>query len=448
MNKPESQKIAKLTTLLEEAKRAAARPIEPKRRQRRKVLTDKMVAELPRRRTPYFEPDVELPKHGVRVRPNGPSAYYIITRDPYRKQRWVRIGSTAEMKVAEARDLARQVIKRIEAGETPFPPVPTKPDSVEATARNWLKRHVDKNKLRTAAEIKRIIERYILPHWAAKNFVEVKRPEIAALLDVIEDRHGAHMADATLTVLRSIASWNVDQGRAADDYINPFRGIKQRVAKAKRKRSRILNDAELKRVWDAGDDAGPYGAFLKLLLLSAQRYDKVLTLRWQDVDKNGVWNIPTEEGEKGNAGQLKLPALAIAIIEAQPKFAHNDFVFANNRSGFNSRLKREFDEACDVRGWRAHDLRRTSRSLMGRAGVLSEHAERVLGHSLGQIEDTYNRYSHDAEKGYALERLAVLISIIVAGKPTDDIAELRAQIDEMVAAPSNVVKLRPAAAAS
>ena len=45
----------------------AANSHETQRRPRRKVLTDAMVAALPRRRDRYFHPDPELPKHGVRV---------------------------------------------------------------------------------------------------------------------------------------------------------------------------------------------------------------------------------------------------------------------------------------------------------------------------------------------------------------------------------------------
>jgi hypothetical protein len=54
-----------------------------------------MIAELPRRAQPYFYPDRELPKHGVRVLPTGPGSYTIVTRDPLKKQRWVKIGNTA-----------------------------------------------------------------------------------------------------------------------------------------------------------------------------------------------------------------------------------------------------------------------------------------------------------------------------------------------------------------
>ena len=57
---------------------------EPTRRERRKVLTDRMVAALPRKRKRYFHPDPELPGHGVRVLPDGPSSFYLSRATPSR----------------------------------------------------------------------------------------------------------------------------------------------------------------------------------------------------------------------------------------------------------------------------------------------------------------------------------------------------------------------------
>ena len=52
--------------------------------------------------------------------------------------------------------------------------------------------------------------------------------------------------------------------------------------------------------------------------------------------------------------------------------------------------------------WQIHDLRRTARSLMSRAGVSSEHAERVLGHAIRGVEAIYDRHSYAPEKAEAL----------------------------------------------
>lgn len=384
------------------------------RRQRRPVLTDKMIAALPRKPAAYLHPDPELPKHGIRIRPTGPGAYTVIARDPYGKQKWVKIGSTAEMAIAAARDEARKVIRRIEQGLEPFEPPPPRRDSVADVAEQWLKRHVEKNRQRTAGKKRRRVEKYILPYLGQHDFTAVTRKQIAELLDTIEDKHGAHTADATLVLLRAMATWW--QSRDGT-YRPPFVKGMRRVPKAARKRKRALNDAELKAVWSAAGNAGPYGALIKLLLMCAQRRDKVITMRWSDIAPDGTWTIRTEQGEKGNAGSVLLPQAALDIIREQPRFVDNDFVFAGSHSkrwrGSFSRSKQAFDQACGVQDWRLHDLRRTARSLMSRAGVLSEIAERVLGHAVGEIEATYDVHSYAAEKANALRKLAALIELIV-----------------------------------
>ena len=139
------------------------------------------------------------------------------------------------------------------------------------------------------------------------------------------------------------------------------------------------------------------------------------TLRWDDIDSNGIWTIRAEEREKGHPGTLQLPRLALGIIQAQSTFTGNAHAFAGRGVKpwlVTSKLKRQLDERSGVRGWRFHDLRRTARSLMSRAGVQSEHAERVLGHAIGGVEGIYDRHSYDAEKAAALQKLATLIEQI------------------------------------
>ena len=50
---------------------------------------------------------------------------------------------------------------------------------------------------------------------------------------------------------------------------------------------------------------------------------------------------------------------------------------------------------------------------MSRAGVSSEHAERVMGHAIGGVEGVYDQTSYFDEKADALKRLAALIEAIV-----------------------------------
>ena len=142
-------------------------------------------------------------------------------------------------------------------------------------------------------------------------------------------------------------------------------------------------------------------------------------MRWSDISPDGVWTISTEKREKGNAGALKLPKLALGIIAAQPRLAGNPHVFAGNGGdarAVEQRHKVALDKASGVTDWRLHDLRRTARSLMSRAGVLNDHAELVLGHALPGVEGVYDLHRYDQEKAEALRRLAALIERIVHGR--------------------------------
>jgi integrase len=71
-----------------------------------------------------------------------------------------------------------------------------------------------------------------------------------------------------------------------------------------------------------------------------------------------------------------------------------------------------------------HDLRRTARSLMSRAGVSPDHAERCLGHVIGGVRETYDRHEYHIEKLQAFEALAAQIERII-NPPSGDVVPLR-----------------------
>ena len=72
-------------------------------------------------------------------------------------------------------------------------------------------------------------------------------------------------------------------------------------------------------MWRAAEKNGQFGAFVRLALLTGQRRAKLATMRWSDIDEDGVWTIPTEAREKGNPGSLALPPARADIIRAQPR---------------------------------------------------------------------------------------------------------------------------------
>jgi integrase len=223
------------------------------------------------------------------------------------------------------------------------------------------------------------------------------------------------VADSVLGVLRSLATFFASRN---DDYEVPFiRGLNmRRVDKEERERSRVLSDAEIQKVWTAAGDAG-FGAMLKICLLTGQRPSKVAEMKWTDVSDDGVWTIPLLPREKPNAGKLRLP-LAMEIVQSQSRFVSSEFIFAGMATSSAAERKAELDTASDVSDWTVHDLRRTARALMGgRAGVPRDIAERVLGHTIGGVEKTYDRFSYGPQKADALRQLEALIKTILNSPP-------------------------------
>jgi integrase len=381
----------------------------------RKTLTDKGVAALKPRGKSYPYPDPQLVGHYVRVQPSGSKSFVVVARDLNRKQIWHTVGSADVLRIEEARELARDAIKRIKAGLPAVEPRPIKPDTFQDVAENWLKRHVAVKQLRSEYEIRRSLGKYVYPKWAERDFVAIKRSDVAALLDQIEDGHGSRMADLVLATIRSIANWYASRD---DHYVSPFvRGMRRHNNAA---RDRILTDDELRVIWKRADSNTRFGAIIRLCLLTAQRRDKIASLQWSDLDATGVWTVRQDAREKGTVGSVALPKIALDIIEQQPRLGDNPHVFpgrGNTCFASFSRAKAQFDATLPkMPHWTVHDLRRSARSLLSRCGVAHDIAERVLGHEVGTpVSQIYDRHRYDAEKKAALAKLAQLIERIING---------------------------------
>ena len=401
------------------------------RKQRKPVNTDKQVAALKPEPAKFAVRVKDMTGLYLRVTPQGFKSYAAAVMDPHGKQVWATLGGADVLSVDAARDMAREVKARIKAGELPFPPPPVKPDSFEAVAADYMKRHVKQTGLRTEGEIQRVINKYILPKWRDRDFLSIKKSDVTALLDYVQDNHGARQADAVLSIVRQIMRWYANR---SDDYVCVVDGRMRRTDPKERRRKRIFNDDEIRLLWAAADRVVPYGDLARLALLTGQRMRTIARMRWEDVP-DGVWSIPVEDRQKGHGEILPLPDLAAQVLARQPRVAGNPYVFAGIKVGkpFNNfpRSKPRLDAAiAEVNGgepippWVFHDLRRSARSLLARAGVQQEIAERVLGHTQDAIVETYDLHDYERERGVALQKLAAQIELVLS-PPADNVRPIR-----------------------
>jgi len=331
-----------------------------------------------------------------------------------------KLGSYPQMSVKDARAKAREYWGnplKFEAKASV--------GSFKEVAENWIKRYVDLHRLLSKSEIQRILEKHLYPEWGDRPFLEIRRGEVNRLLDEVIDadnyrkgqqrkNQGRSQADAVLAVIRAIMTWHQSRD---ENYTSPIvKGMRRHKSKP---RERILSDDEIRALWTALDDSRTFGPLVKLCLLTAQRSRKVASMRWQDL-KDVVWFMPQQDREKGTARALKLSPLALEIIQSQPRLKDNPYVFAswplkhfNSWSQQKSALDGELKKVMpDMRPWTIHDLRRTARSLMSRAGVRPDIAERVLGHAIAGIEGVYDRHDYLEQKADAMARLGGLIKTI------------------------------------
>ena len=170
---------------------------------RRRTLTQLQISKLPRKTKRYVLSDPTQPGLVLRVPAQGPVSYSAVAwRNS--KQKWQALGTDATISLDEARALARDAIRKIQSG-LPARTVPLQ--SVSAVAALWLKLKVEGEQHRTRDERRRIIAKYIAPHIGDRVFIDLRRSDIAAWLDLLAERHGKPQADMALRVLSAICRW-------------------------------------------------------------------------------------------------------------------------------------------------------------------------------------------------------------------------------------------------
>lgn len=293
-------------------------------------------------------------------------------------------------------------------------------------AKDYISDYVEENGLRSKREIERHLEKYIYPPWGDKPLFSIRRVDVSKLLLKIKKDNGKSQALAVMATIRSV----MNHYAAFDDRYSPplARRMTDNIGlKKSTPRERVLDDDEIRAVWNGVEDMANFGVLVRLLLLTAQRREKVASIRWDDLDE-GTWTVRTEEREKGNIGKVRLPKLARDQLKAVAEQDGTPFVFPAihvARDGTRSPLKKPINSFSeqkakldaklpkDMKPWTLHDLRRTARSLMARAGVQDSIADRVMGHKIPGVRGIYNRFSYLEEKSDALDRLASLVGMIL-----------------------------------
>jgi integrase len=331
----------------------------------------------------------------------------------------MRLGAYPATSLARAHTLAEEARADLEAGRDPRA---AKGETLKAICEEWATR--ESASLRTGEDRKARLKRLVYPDLGDRPIADIRRSEIVRLLDGIEDESGPAAADQALAFMRRVFNWHASR---SDDFRSPILPGMARTKPRERARARILADDEIRIVWLTAEGQGAFGRLVRFLLLSGARRTEAAGMPWAELD-GAEWTLPGPRNKAKLDLLRPLPQAALAVLGTKPDdgagFAFSTDDGATALSGF-SKFKSEFDEAVlaelrksnpeaqPIPNWTLHDLRRTTRSLMSRAGVPSDHAERCLGHVIGGVRGAYDRHEYRDEKAKAYEALARLVEFIV-----------------------------------
>jgi integrase len=301
----------------------------------------------------------------------------------------------------------------------------------------------------------------LIPRWGKLPITSITRKHITvAMRDIAGDMgrrrkpdgvtsYAAHKA---LAAASGLFSWAISQEEFDLEHSPTDHVAGSRIAGKKTKRDRVFDDYELCLYWQVTGEL-PYwrGPLGRALLLSAARLREMGHLSRPEVDSTNAMIIVPSTRMKGKVEHsIPITRALQGILDALPKFAGGKYLFtmsggkrpAGGYGNFVDLLRERMTKAhrdrlgvpadddkllrhlglgkddeipseYSIPHWTLHDVRRSARSLMGRAGVDSGIAEKCIAHLPGGVEGTYDRWSYLPERRDAFERLAALIDRIV-----------------------------------
>ena len=160
--------------------------------------------------------------------------------------------------------------------------------------------------------------------------------------------------------------------------------------------TRVLSDDEIRKIWAATEPnektPQPFHALVRFLLLTGARRAEGGEITWPEITEYD-WTLPARRNKVAVDLVRPLSKAAQVVLKSLPRIDGGVFVFSNDGRhplSLTTPLAR-LTAATGVTGWRLHDLRRSCRTLMSRAGVSADVAERCLGHVIGGVRGVYDQ---------------------------------------------------------
>ncbi len=317
----------------------------------------------------------------------------------------VKLGTFPALSIKEARDAARETLKRLEAGlpAEAAPPVPVVREAalpVEQFLNEYgCYRRIKERNIKTLPATLRLLEKGFGDYLKIAA-ADITKADVTRIRDKIA-RRAPVASNRFLGHAGAVWKWGAREDKVPENFFPLIEKIGP-----ERARDRVLSDDEIVQLWQVtrGSNYPGRAAFdrlVRFLLATAVRKGEVVNAEWRDV-QNGVLTI--RDNKASRPFLLPITPLAAECMNGRK----HDLVFygrsgritafTDHKAALDKRL--QFGEP-----WRLHDLRATAATGMSKLKVPRFIVSRALNHADRSIKGKhYDRHEFLDEKREALEK--------------------------------------------
>jgi integrase len=370
--------------------------------------------------------DDKVPGFGIRQRAGGSQTWVFQYKIGSMQQRLV-LGKASAMKPEAARKIAERHHAAVKDGRNPAVERNTRTAQAANTFGNLVHQYLEFKqgmlRPRSLVEVRRHLDVNAKPLHRLP-VVAIDKTLVAHRIKDIAKNNGVVTANRMRACLSALFTWAMKE----TDFVETNPVINTHKAGQEKPRDRVLENVELKIIWNAlADDE--YGTIVKLLVLTGQRRNEIAGLRWSEIDfERDRIALPADRTKNKQAHHVPMSNSVRQLLEARrsKRVDGQEFVFA--RRDLHARKvaldKRIFETTgAALPHWTPHDLRRTCATRMAEDLQIQPHViEAILNHVSGHksgVGGIYNLASYTAEKSRALALWADHVMALVEGRESN-----------------------------
>ena len=344
--------------------------------------------------------------------------------------RWPKMSLDAARKVRfsfeaawSAGDTLRTVAAHI--GVTGKKEAPT----VQQFSLRYIKEVLERDR-KSPKQLRRMIERQILPRIGSRLMCNVEGPEVRELIFEKRDQGKPAAAAALRNLIKRMWDYAIVCGAAT---VNPAHATPLKFIARKGSRNRTLSRKEVGRfvntLYQANQLAWRHKQALHLILLTMVRKSELQLATWAEFDLDQqIWEIPSDHSKTGKPHIVYLSCQAMEILNRRATIVKErmmvlkleECVFPAQESFLSPMSDSTLNRAMARVKWgmphfTIHDLRRTAATLLSEEGFQPDVIEKALNHTIKGVRGVYNRAEYSEQRRQMLQAWADLIDKWRAG---------------------------------